>query len=235
MPDSIKMLLIRLAAIAGAFAFFYFSLDWRYGAVLVVWVVMTWFILRSYDDWFTVFKRCVLSLPFIAVFELTLYTVVRPERYMYWYSTAILFDALLINVPKLLPHYIVATVVGIASTVLVSGRLDRSRDYYACSSIFLAFFCGFYLLILNGSNEGYITVLIKSFISGVLVVLLSEAFMVSYGIVKSHDLPLGYAYGFSCVLGLAFFSFSMVSGESISRARICLEGAEFDFLFEDAS
>ncbi len=233
MPDGIKIVLFRIIAIAVAFLFFQFGFDWRYGALLACWIIMTWFILRAYDDWGTLLKRCVLSLPFIALLELGLYAFIRPEHYTYWYSAAILFDALLLNVPKTLPHYITTLFVMAASILLVQKQLDAGIGSYTYSSIFLVFFCASYLLILNRNKDKYISILIKSTISGMLVLLLAWIFMTSGNMIDRHNISSGYAYAFLCFLGLIFFLVFYALGKKYFKANNLFKKGKILKPFED--
>jgi len=83
MPDSIKVLLFRIAMVAGAALFCWFGFDHRYGALLIFALVITWFVFRAYDDWGTFLKRCVLTVPFVALIELSLYMFISPDRATY--------------------------------------------------------------------------------------------------------------------------------------------------------
>lgn len=205
MHDGLKILLARIMLIAGGFLFFHFGLDWRYGALLVGWAIMTWCILRSYDNWGTVLKRSVLALPFIALVELSLYMLIKPDHYTYWYVAALLFDALILNVPQVLPHYITTLIGTAAAILLIRKQFDAGIGSYTLHDIFLTFFCASYLVILNRDKDKYILVLIKSTVSAMLVVLFFWAFMASDSIIDRYNVPFGYAYGFSCFLGLGFF------------------------------
>ena len=205
MDDSIKALLIRLIVIIVAFLFFSLGIDWRYGALFALWLIMTFLILRAYDDWKSFLRKCLLSLPFISIVELCLFLLIHPEHYTYWYTAAILFDALILKVPKLLLHYITTSFVAALSILLAYKKAEVDISLYVFCQIFLAFFCASYLLILNRSKDKFIYVLIKSIISAALVTLFMFIFTVSDDIADQYNIPLWYSYVFSCILGLVFF------------------------------
>jgi len=204
MHDDFKFLLIRVVAIVVAFLFFCLRLDWRYGVFLVGWPTMTLIILRSYDNWGTVLKRGVLALPFIVLAELSLYMLMKPNHYIYWCTAGLLFDALILNVPQVLPHYITTLIVTAASILLMRKRLDAGIGSYTHSLMFLTSFCVSYLVILNHNKAKYISVLIKSTISGMLFALYFGVFMATDSIIDRYNIPVGYAYGFVYFLGLGF-------------------------------
>jgi len=213
MPDGIKVLLSRIALIVGAALFYYFGFDYRYGALLVFWIIVTWLILRSYDDWETFLKRCVLAVPFISLVELGLYVFLRPDLFTYWYSGVLLFFALLINVPKVLlwSHYFTISLI---ITALVS--LDYKKLY---SFIFVTFFFASYLLIMNRKQEKHIPILIKSSISAMLITLFLWIFMVSNSFMSRHNVTLGIDIGFYCFLGLCFFLVFYILGKKHFKAN----------------
>lgn len=221
MDDGIKIILFRIALVAGIALFYFLGFDWHFGALLVAWLIMTWVILRTYDDWSSFLKRCMLSLPFVALLQLSLFLTINPEPYTYWYSAALLFDALLLNVPKVLFHYI-TTFFGVAAQISISltrKQFDASIDFYTYTHIFLIFFCASYLLILNLNKDSYILVLIKSSIFGMVIVLFSWIFMTSESIRVRHNIAFSYAFGFSCFMGLIFFFVLYNLGKKYFRAN----------------
>ena len=219
MHDSLKILLARIMLIAGGFLFFHFGLDWQYGALLVGWAIMTWGILRSYDNWGTVLKRVVLALPFVALVELVLYMLIKPNHYMYWYVAAILFDALILNVPEVLPHYITTLVVTAVSLFLMWKQFDPGIVRYTLLDIFGVFFCASYLIILNANKDKYIWILAKSTISGMLVMLFCWVFTASDGIIDRYNIPFGYAYGFFMFAGSGLFCCFLYSRKKYFKAN----------------
>ena len=151
MPDSIKILLIRIAAIGAAGLFCCLGFDYRYGALLIFALVIGWFVFRTYDDWGTFLKRCALAVPFVFLTELSLHAVIAPDRVIYWCSGVLIFEALLINARRISAHYFV-TLLSAAVLILV-GLLRRLWPghiaLYSYCLIYVIFFYASYLLILN--------------------------------------------------------------------------------------
>lgn len=223
MPDSIKILLLRIMMIVGAFLFYYFGSDYRYGALLVGGVIMTGLIMRTYDDWDTFLKRVMLSIPFIAMVELSLYILLRPDRFTYWFSAVLLFVALIINIPKpfLLSHYFTMVLVTgvLLSISLISKLPEIGIGFYTYGSLFISFFCASYLLIMNRNQKTYVPLLAKSFIAGLLITLFFWIFMISDNFMSQHEVSLAIEIGFYCFMGLLFFLIFYNLGKQYFKAN----------------
>jgi len=237
MPDGIKILLIRIAAVAGAALFCCLGFDHRYGPLLIFALVITWFVFRSYDDWGTFLKRCVLTLPFVVLTEVGLYAFIAPDRWTYWYSGVLIFEALLINAPAISAHYFVTLLS--AGAVIFLGLVRRLWPghiaLYSYCLIYAIFFYASYLLILNRKQTeiNYWSVLMKALFSALLMVLLFGTFMVSHSFMKHRNIPFEIAFAFSCFLGGVFFIVFYYLGKDYFKANQLFRKGKITESFED--
>jgi len=209
MSGSVKMLFVRMAAVVGAVLFCCLGYEPRYGSLLVLVFVMTWFIFRSYDDWSTFLKRCVLTFPFVVLTGLSVYAFIGPDRWIYWYYGALVFDALLINARDVRAHYLVTL---LSTTTLIFWESARNlwpanSTFCSYGFVFVFLFYGSYLLMLNGKRDGfkYGATLLKALVAALLIVLFFAFFMVSYRYMNRHNFSFETAFAFSCFLGVIFF------------------------------
>ena len=73
--------------------------------------------------------------------------------------------------------------------------------------------------MLNYNKDKHLLVLIKSSISGMLGVLFIWIFMLVHKIIDQHNVSSGYAYIFSCFLGLIIFLVFYKLGEKYFKTN----------------
>ena len=224
MDDGIKVVFFRIALIAGAVLFSCLGIPPQYGVFMAIWLIMTWLILRSYDDWGTFLKRCMLAVSFVVLYELSFYMFFPLDLFDYCASGVLLFILLLVNIPRafLWPHYFTST--------LIIAALELINHKHPYSFTFVVFFFASYLAIMNRKQKRYIPVLIKSSIPGALAVLLTWVFTTSNSFMDLYKVSSETSKSFCFLLGFCFFVVFSYFARKFSKANdLFKKGQIFSF------
>lgn len=206
MPDGLKVVLFRLALVAGAAAATVIGLNPRWGVLVLAFSILFWGVLRTYDDWTSFLKRCLLAIPFIVLAEIGLHLFLRPAHYNYWGIGGLLSLMLLLNVQKAWPHYCITllTLTAAITTVIIREKWDTGFTYFIFGSVFLTFFYASYFGMLSRKSD-YIFLMIRSAVAGMLGFLFTWVFIILHRLPTQNEFSPELYYGFFCLLGLCCF------------------------------